>query len=61
MLILDRLENPGTTIQGNKCQFFTDGVMGGRSTGKLIIEDYQDKKLDLITFLIYRCLNKLRG
>ena len=29
-------------------QFITDGVMGGRSTGKLIIEDYQDKKLDLI-------------
>ena len=61
MLILDQLENPETTIQGNKWQFFTDGVMVGRSTGKLIIEDYQDKKLDLITFLIYRCLDKLRG
>ena len=61
MFILDQLENSGTTIQGNKWQFFTDGVMGDRSTGKLIIEDYQDKKLDLITFLIYRCLDKLRG
>ena len=45
MFILDQLENPGTTIQGNKWQFFTDGVMGGRSTGKSIIEDYQKKVL----------------
>ena len=44
MFILDRLDNPGTTIQGNKWQFFTDGVMGGSSTGKSIVEDYQEKK-----------------
>ena len=45
MLILDRLDNPGKTIQENKWQFFTDGVMGGRSTGKSIIEDYQKKSV----------------
>ena len=49
MLILDRLENPGTTIQGNKWQFFTDGVMCGRSTGKSTIENYQEKKCYRIT------------
>ena len=44
MFILDRLATPGITTQGNKWQFFTDGVMGGRSTGKSTIEDYQEKK-----------------
>jgi len=37
MLILDRLDNPGTTKQGNKWQFFTDDVMGDRSSGSTTI------------------------
>ena len=44
MLILDQLDNPGTTIQGNKWQFFTDDVMGGRSSGVTAIEEYKGKK-----------------
>ena len=37
MFVLDNLKNPGITIQGNQWQFFTDGVMGGVSTGKVKI------------------------
>ena len=35
--ILDNLENPGTTSQGQSWSFFTDGVMGGLSEGQAII------------------------
>lgn len=38
MFILDNLKNPGVTIQGNNWQFFTDGVMGGLSSGQAQIE-----------------------
>ena len=38
MFILDNLDNPGLTTQGNKWQFFTDGVMGGKSSGKVNID-----------------------
>tara|TARA_B100000029_G_C17403407_1_gene897925 strand:+ start:71 stop:637 length:567 start_codon:yes stop_codon:yes gene_type:complete len=33
MLILDKLETPGKTTQGQFWSFFTDGVMGGISEG----------------------------
>ena len=39
MLILDNPENPGETTQEYKGQFFTDGVMGGISSGKFNIEE----------------------
>ena len=38
MFVLDNLDNPGVTIQGHNWQFFTDGVMGGFSSGKAKIE-----------------------
>ena len=38
MFILDNLKNPGLTTQGNRWQFFTDGVMGGKSSGKVNID-----------------------
>ena len=44
MLILDKLDKPGITTQGNKWQFFTDNVMGGRSSGDAAIEEYIGKK-----------------
>ena len=44
MFVLDNLENPGLTNQGNKWQFFTDGVMGGRSSGKVNIENLNGRK-----------------
>ena len=44
MFILDDLKNPGLTTQGNRWQFFTDGVMGGMSSGKVKI-----KKVEGIT------------
>ena len=44
MLILDKLDKPGITTQGNKWQFFTDNVMGGRSSGDTAIEEYNGKK-----------------
>ena len=37
MFVLDILENPGLTTQGNRWQFFTDGVMGGISSGEVKI------------------------
>lgn len=37
--IIDDLTNPGTTYQGQRWSFITDGVMGGLSTGKAIITD----------------------
>ena len=44
MFILDNLNNPGLTIQGNRWQFFTDGVMGGKSSGKVIIDNIGGNK-----------------
>ena len=44
MFILDNLQNPGVTTQGNSWQFFTDGVMGGLSSGKAKIEKVNGKK-----------------
>jgi len=38
MLILDRLENPGQTTQGQRWSFFTDGVMGGVSEGSVKLD-----------------------
>ena len=43
MLVLDKLDTPGKTTQGQIWSFFTDGVMGGKSSGKAIIENYMDK------------------
>ena len=43
MFVLDNLENPGTTTQGNRWQFFTDGVMGGLSSGKVSIKNEEKK------------------
>jgi Complex I intermediate-associated protein 30 (CIA30). len=43
VFILDNLDNPGISVQGNKWQFFTDGVMGGRSTGNVKIEKIKDE------------------
>ena len=44
MFVLDQLDKSGITVQGNKWQFFTDGVMGGRSSGDVVIEKYKNKK-----------------
>ena len=44
MFILDNLKNPGVTTQGNTWQFFTDGVMGGVSSGRAQIEYFENKK-----------------
>lgn len=44
MFVLDNLENPGETCQGNKWQFFTDRVMGGKSSGNVNIDVIKDKK-----------------
>ena len=44
MFVLDDLNNPGLTNQGNRWQFFTDGVMGGMSSGNVNIENYNGKK-----------------
>ena len=33
-MILDNLETPGISSQGQNWAFFTDGVMGGLSQGK---------------------------
>ena len=44
MFVLDNLTNPGITSQGNRWQFFTDGVMGGKSSGKVKIEIIEGKK-----------------
>tara|TARA_B100001123_G_C15067201_1_gene930124 strand:- start:321 stop:821 length:501 start_codon:yes stop_codon:yes gene_type:complete len=38
VFILDSLDSPGLTTQGNRWQFFTDGVMGGKSSGKVNID-----------------------
>ena len=43
MFVLDNLEDPGRTSQDNRWQFFTDGVMGGRSSGKVTIENFKGK------------------
>ena len=44
IFVLDNLQNPGKTSQGNSWQFFTDGVMGGISSGKVIIEKREEEK-----------------
>ena len=44
MFVLDSLKNPGLTVQENRWQFFTDVVMGGLSSGKVNIENFQGKK-----------------
>tara|TARA_B100000029_G_scaffold110214_5_gene102011 strand:+ start:13912 stop:14412 length:501 start_codon:yes stop_codon:yes gene_type:complete len=44
VFVLDNLNNPGLTSQGNRWQFFTDGVMGGISTGGVKIENFEEKK-----------------
>tara|TARA_B100000965_G_C19547010_1_gene738327 strand:+ start:817 stop:1314 length:498 start_codon:yes stop_codon:yes gene_type:complete len=38
-MILDNLQNPGITSQGQRWSFFTDGVMGGLSKGKAEITE----------------------
>jgi len=43
-LILDNLSNPGITVLGTRWQFFTDQVMGGRSTGNVVITTLKNKK-----------------
>ena len=45
MFVLDNLNNQGKTSQGNKWQFFTDGVMGGKSSGEVNIETIDGKML----------------
>ncbi len=37
-MILDQLENPKLTKQFQQCNFITDQVMGGVSTGKFIVD-----------------------
>ncbi len=44
MFVLDNLDNPGLTSQGNRWQFFTDRVMGGISSGKVKIEKIEERK-----------------
>ena len=39
---LDHLDKPGTTIQGEKWLFFTDGVMGGLSEGETNINNIKN-------------------
>ena len=41
-MILDKLETPGISSQGQNWAFFTDGVMGGLSQGKAIISKVND-------------------
>ncbi len=38
VLVLDKLDTPGKTTQGQVWSFFTDGVMGGLSEGNVTIE-----------------------
>ena len=49
MFVLDNLDNPGVTILGHNWQFFTDGVMGGFSSGKAKIEKVDGIKCYRIT------------
>ena len=39
ILELDKLGKPGTTTQGEKWSFFTDGVMGGFSEGQATVSN----------------------
>ena len=41
-MILDNLETPGISSQGQNWAFFTDGVMGGLSQGRAIISKVND-------------------
>ena len=47
--VLDKLENPGTTSQGNKWSFFTDRVMGGLSDGNVSIDTIDNVSCYLMT------------
>ena len=38
VLVLDKLDTPGKTTQGQIWSFFTDGVMGGLSEGKVKVD-----------------------
>ena len=42
MIVLDKLQNPGKTIQGEKWSFFTDGVMGGLSSGSVKLDNIKN-------------------
>tara|TARA_B100001250_G_scaffold20879_1_gene17687 strand:+ start:705 stop:1268 length:564 start_codon:yes stop_codon:yes gene_type:complete len=39
VIILDKLEDPGKTLQNQKWSFFTDRVMGGLSEGKVELDN----------------------
>lgn len=39
IFVLDKLNKPGTTTQGERWSFFTDGVMGGLSEGQATINN----------------------
>ena len=43
-MILDNLETPGISSQGQNWAFFTDGVMGGLSQGKAIISKVNERE-----------------
>ena len=40
-MVLDKLEDPGKTVQAQRWSFFTDGVMGGLSEGNAIISSVE--------------------
>ena len=45
-MILDNLETPGISSQGQNWAFFTDGVMGGLSQGiATVVEEPMKKKI----------------
>tara|TARA_B100001250_G_scaffold411640_1_gene440778 strand:- start:2276 stop:2773 length:498 start_codon:yes stop_codon:yes gene_type:complete len=41
-MILDELNSPGQTTQGEKWSFFTDGVMGGLSQGSVKLDKIEN-------------------
>lgn len=41
-MVLDQLEKPGITTQGQRWSFFTDGVMGGLSKGDVKLTKIKD-------------------
>ena len=42
VFLLDKLESPGITTQGQRWSFFTDGVMGGLSQGSAKIDQIEN-------------------
>ena len=44
MYIIDKLDQPGKTIQGQRWSFFTDGVMGGLSEGQAFVSSKDNIK-----------------